>query len=362
MSEDSDAAFDIIAATVPALLEALDALVFAARHFDPPRFMDLLEAIDGRDAALRRAVAQADVAWPEPLRMLQAQLAAASEAALRAFDGLREAPSSPEGVRAGFRALRHLPRAEAALYPLASALPAISRYFLEEPERQDAALLDRFVRADVAREDIGVLHGGGEPGARGAYSMYVPETYDASRVHPLVMALHGGSGNGRAFLWSWLRAARSRGAIVVAPTATGPTWSLADPEPDTANIEAILAHVRRRWNADPSRMLLTGMSDGGTFSLLSGLSDLSPFTHLAPVATGFHPMLLEMVDPTRLAGLPIYLVHGALDWMFDIGRARGVARGLASAAADLTWHEIADLSHTYPRDENSRILAWLGAG
>ena len=40
------------------------------------------------------------------------------------------------------------------------------------------------------------------------------------------MALHGGSGNGRGFLWSWLRDARSRGAILVAPTATGHTWAL----------------------------------------------------------------------------------------------------------------------------------------
>src|SRR5260370_15074993 len=41
----------------------------------------------------------------------------------------------------------------------------------------------------------------------------VPEYYTADRGWPLVMALHGGSGNGRGFLWSWLRDARSRGAI-----------------------------------------------------------------------------------------------------------------------------------------------------
>ena len=51
----------------------------------------------------------------------------------------------------------------------------------------------------------------------------MPEYYTPDRAWPLVMALHGGSGNGRGFLWSWLRDARSRGAILVAPTATGNT-------------------------------------------------------------------------------------------------------------------------------------------
>jgi phospholipase/carboxylesterase len=37
----------------------------------------------------------------------------------------------------------------------------------------------------------------------------------------LVVALHGGSGHGRGFLWSWLRDARSFGAILIAPTSSG---------------------------------------------------------------------------------------------------------------------------------------------
>jgi phospholipase/carboxylesterase len=43
------------------------------------------------------------------------------------------------------------------------------------------------------------------PARAARFSLYVPETYDAERAHPLVVALHGGSGNGGAFLWSWLR-------------------------------------------------------------------------------------------------------------------------------------------------------------
>ncbi len=54
------------------------------------------------------------------------------------------------------------------------------------------------------------------------------------------MALHGGSGNGRAFLWSWLRDARSFGAILISPTATGGTWALMGDDTDTPNLARIL--------------------------------------------------------------------------------------------------------------------------
>ena len=147
--------------------------------------------------------------------------------------------------------------------------------------------------------------------------------------------------------------------IVVAPTAIGSTWSLMDPEIDTENLGKVLTRMRDRWNIDPAHMLLSGMSDGGTFTLLSGLTEDSPFTHLAPVAASFHPMLLAMTEPQRLTGLPIDLTHGALDWMFPVDRARTAHRMLAAAGAAITYREIADLSHAYPRDGQGQVLDWF---
>ena len=99
-------------------------------------------------------------------------------------------------------------------------------------------------------------------------------------------------------------------------------------------------------------MLLTGMSDGGTFCYVSGLESASPFTHLAPVSATFHPLMAEMADAERLRGLPIYLVHGRLDWMFPVQVARQTLRLLSAAGADVTYREIDDLSHTLSaRDE-----------
>ena len=154
---------------------------------------------------------------------------------------------------------------------------------------------------EPANDNTGIMHDHNEPGSRGGFSLYVPEYYTPDRAWPLVMALHGGSGNGRGFLWSWLRDARSFGAILVAPTATGDTWALMGEDADTPNLARILDVVRSRWNIDPAKLLLTGMSDGGTFCYVTGLEGASPFTHLAPVAATFHPLMAEMADARTIA-------------------------------------------------------------
>jgi phospholipase/carboxylesterase len=352
----SEAVVDDIVAVLPPLLQSLEALGFIARHLNPPDFGRVMEAVGTPDQALL-AVRPRLAQWPEEFAHLRAPLQTASGAALAAFEGLRAVQNGDGDLIAVFRALRHAPRAQEALYPLAARLPPVSSFFLDPSLRDDAGLLARL--AEPERENTGIIHDHNEPGSRGGYSLYVPEYYTPDRAWPLVMALHGGSGNGRGFLWSWLRDARSHGAIVIAPTATGNTWALMGEDADTANLSRILELVRGRWNIDPRKLLLTGMSDGGTFCYVSGLERASPFTHLAPVAATFHPLMAEMADAERLRGLPVYLVHGRLDWMFPVQVARQTRDALSAAGADVTYRAIDDLSHTYPREINAEILNWL---
>jgi phospholipase/carboxylesterase len=60
-----------------------------------------------------------------------------------------------------------------------------------------------------------------------------------------------------------------------------------------------------------------------------------------------------------LRGLPVYLVHGRLDWMFPVQVARQAREALSAAGADVTYRELEDLSHCYPREINAAILHWL---
>jgi phospholipase/carboxylesterase len=103
------------------------------------------------------------------------------------------------------------------------------------------------------------------------------------------------------------------------------------------------------------------MSDGGTFCYVTGLERACPFTHLAPVAATFHPLMAELADAERLRALPIFLVHGRLDWMFPVQAARQTHDALSAAGANVTYREIDDLSHTYPREINAEMLRWLNA-
>jgi phospholipase/carboxylesterase len=353
----SDQVIDDIVVLLPPLLQSLEALQFVARHLHPPTFGAVMAAIGEPDVVLQDARAKL-APWPETFADLRGRLDAAGDLALKVFAGLRVAQQPGGDLPAVFRALRHATRAQEALYATAARLPPVSAFFLPPALREDAVLLERL--AAPAAPDSGVMHDG-EPGRRGGFSLYVPEYYTPDHAWPLVVALHGGSGNGRAFLWNWLADARGMGAIVVAPTAIGATWALMGDDADTPNLARILAVVQSRWRVDPGRRLLTGMSDGGTFCHVTGLRAESPFTHLAPVAATFHPLMAQVADADRLRGLPIHLVHGRRDWMFPVETARQARDALALAGADVTYREIDDLSHCYPREINATLLDWLAA-
>jgi len=340
---------------LPPLFACLETLSLIARHLDPESFAEVMSAVGAPDARLRAARSQFSEA--EAPDAVGGALLLSSGEALAAFNELRAALDGGD-IRAVFKALRRTPRALEALYPLAAAVPAVNSYFLDASLRSNSEALARSMTA-AREEETGVMHVANEARTRGGYSLYVPETYTPERHWPLVVALHGGSGHGRSFLWSWLRDARSFGAILVTPTSSGnslgSTWALMGDDNDTPNLARIVAHVRERWNIDPQR----GMSDGGTFCYVSALESASPFTHIAPVSATFHPMLLSMADADRLQGLPVYLVHGRLDWMFAVDVARQAKAALSAAGANVTYTEIDDLSHTYPREINAPMLEWL---
>lgn len=356
----SEPAIDAVAQLVPATLKALHALEFASRHLAPDTLPRLIEAMDGRDGEVLEALqASRATDWPDRLQPVRDCLEPAAEAAAEGIAELRRAVDAPQPIVAAYRAVRAYTQAAERIYPMAPFLRPISQFFLEPSARQDAGLLERLAEGDAGGGRVGVMHVGGPAGTRGAFSLYVPETYrDGARL-PLVVALHGGSGNGGAFLWSWLREARTRGLIVLAPTAIGSTWSLMEPEVDGPSIDRMVAQVASQWAVEPDRKLLTGMSDGGTFTYVLGLRQGCQFTHLAPVAAAFHPMLAQFADPDRVRGLPIHIVHGARDWMFAAQTAAVAQRTLQQAGADVVYREIADLSHTYPRDENGALLDWF---
>lgn len=349
-------AVDQVEQLVSALLRTLDAIAYLTRHMSPLGYTRQLARVGEPDEDLRTA--RQLPSWDAPYSALRPLLDTASDHALAVFDGLREAAAPPEDMTRAFRALRDYPRALEALYPLAGVLPPVNRFFLEAAHRSDKDRQARFMKLPPP-PNTGLMCFGDDPDSREAVWAYVPETYSPDVKHPVICALHGGSGRGRAFIWSWVAAARTRGAILVAPTSLGQTWAIQGEDRDTPHIASILEFVRANWSVDPERMLLTGLSDGGTFSYTSGLEAGSGFTHLAAVAAAFHPMLVQMADEKRLRGLPLHIIHGTRDWMFPVDMARQAERHFRAAGADVTYRELDDLAHSYGPDISTMILDWM---
>ena len=277
--------------------------------------------------------------------------ARAAELALRGADELAACENSPEPVLMVMRAARYSAYVMELLYPFVGEVRALDRWFSVD------GVLPR-PRGDNV--DVGVGHLANERGSKGGCSLYVPESYALDGpAMALVIALHGGAGHGRTFLWSWLRHARSREFIVLAPTSVGDTWSLMEPQADVANISRMVEWMTARWRIDTNQVLLTGMSDGGTFSLLGGLQADFPCTHVAPFAASFHPLMLEMVDWARVRHTPLHFTHGRYDWMFPVGMAQEAAQTFRAAGANVTLTEIDDLAHTYPQEHNAALIDWF---
>jgi len=339
----------------PALLVGVDGLEKAFRRLHPPAFASLQAVLAEPAAELEAArAAFAEVALPDPsLTGFRGDLLDAADWTARALG--RFVDPGDEGTRGVLKAMHEHARAQAALYPLRLALPPVSAWFAEPFRHGELAALEK---RDGGDEKVGLFRSG-EADARGGFDLYVPESYHGSEAWPLVVALHGGSGNGADFLWTWLREARSRRFLLLSPTSRGSTWSFSDPDVDGGPLREMVAWVSSEWNVDADHVLLTGLSDGGTMTGLVGLGADGPFTHLAPACGALHAVPQALGDLGRAQGKPIYLVHGALDWMFPVEAAREAAAAFEDVGAALVYREIEDLSHTYPREENARIVEWF---
>jgi phospholipase/carboxylesterase len=343
-----------------AILRSLQGLELAFRHLHPPEIPRLREVAGRLLAGLEPALpAFRDLAPPPGAEPVQERLVAGGERVAAALEGFLAEDSGGGPVAGVLSAMRLHAHAQETLYPLSTVLPPVARFFAEPAWH---ARLETLEPRDVAEGEpsVGMHRAAAPDGAEHErFTLYVPEWLEPGIPRPLIVALHGGAGSGREFLWTWLREARSRGCLLLAPSSRGSTWSLQAPALDAAQLRAMVEYTCEHWSVDPEHVLLTGLSDGATFTLLAGLSEGAPYTHLAPVSGVLHPLHFALGNPARASGKPIYLVHGALDWMFPVTLARAARDSLHEAGAQVVYREIENLSHAYPREENDRILRWL---
>ena len=314
-------------ALLAALLGALDRVEWAQRQLFPPRALELADRLAPHAERLAGPLCALEAAaWPDDLRLLRERLAQVTRQAIELIGAFTAA--APDR-----RADRALPRPAPLRAAAGGALPARAGAGSGEPlvpragpprrRRAGPAPARRARSARTAPASACSTRATTTAAAAGSRSTCPRRGTPGGPPAPLVVALHGGSGHGRDFLWAWLREARSRGVLLLSPTALDRTWSIMGGEDvDAPRLQAAVEDVAARYHVDRTRVLLTGMSDGATYALLCGLAAGMPFTHLAPACGVLHPFLLARGDIQHARGRPIYLVHGALDWMFPVQTAR----------------------------------------
>ncbi len=209
------------------------------------------------------------------------------------------------------------------------------------------------------------------------YRLLKPEAYDASKKYPLVLFLHGagerGTDNEKQLIHGVGDFARAESrkkypCFLAAPQCpTGKGWSdflanrksLANEpsEPGRLALELVAA-LQKEFSIDPDRLYITGLSMGGygTWDLISRHPKL--FAAAVPVCGGG-----DVKQAGKIAKMPIWVFHGALDPVVKPERSREMVEALQKAGGHPGYTEYPDVQHnswvnTY---QDPVMMAWLFA-
>ena len=243
------------------------------------------------------------------------------------------------------------------LYELRSQLPAVQEYWILSEAR--TALTPFEAKAPGVEVPVGFIHTA-RTGTHAEYSLYVPEQYTPQQSWPLIVCLHGGYGHGNEYIWTWLRPAKSKGYLLLAPKSIGPTWSVLNPPLDTRSILAMLENVCTTYAVDRQRVYLTGLSDGGIFTYMLGLAQAQFFAGIAPIAGELHPMTDPLLRNKQGKETPLFIIHGAKDFIFPVESVRSGQELLKKIGYNVTYHELPDWGHAYTyRINETLVLPWF---
>jgi hypothetical protein len=157
------------------------------------------------------------------------------------------------------------------------------------------------------------------------FAVTIPDGYDASKRYQVRVQLHGGIMNrptnvpppnagGIGAL------AGDEPQIYVVPFAweAAPWWS----DDQLLNLRTVLDMVKRRYNVDENRVVLSGVSDGGTGAYYVAMRDTTPYASFLPL-NGYWGILAVhdlQVDgplfPGNMRNKPFFIINGERDPLY----------------------------------------------
>jgi len=155
------------------------------------------------------------------------------------------------------------------------------------------------------------------------YHLYIPSSYRHSAATPLVIALHGGGGNGPKMekLSRLSLLADQFGFIVAYPDAVEHHWndgrglskyrSQRENIDDVGFISGMMDAIAGDYHMDDKRVYVTGASNGAMMSLRLGCEAADKITAIAPVIGAMPENLVSTCTPAR--PVPLLMINGSDD-------------------------------------------------
>lgn len=194
----------------------------------------------------------------------------------------------------------------------------------------------------------------GQGGRDGAIQM--PSRMPDGKV-PLLVYLHGASGNGAGQLRRIGPAADQAGAAVLTPDSRNGTWDAIRGGfgEDVVFLNRALEFVFERLDVDPSRLAIGGFSDGASYALSLGIANGDLFPRVVAGSPGF------VVSATPHGRPRFFISHGTSDQVLPIDQcSRVIVPRLRSLGYDVTFREF-DGRHELPPDIAAEALRWMTA-
>ena len=245
---------------------------------------------------------------------------------------------------------------------------AFAAFWSASSPEEAARLTDPIVRAGVAFDeayrrlqrgrsyiarDTGVvrMENRTADGVEHNYAVTVPDAYDPARRYQVRIQLHGGVG-GRA-----TNAAVGNGTvgalagaeqIYVVPYAwaEAPWWI---PE-QVLNLAAIVDRLKRLYNVDEDRVVLSGVSDGATGALYVAMRETTPFASI--LSLNGHLMVLALRDiddglifVNNLRNKPLFAVNGGRDPLYPTRVVEPYLEHLKRGGVSIDYHPQPNAAH-----------------
>jgi polyhydroxybutyrate depolymerase len=181
------------------------------------------------------------------------------------------------------------------------------------------------------------------------YELFVPDSYDADTPIPLVMVLHGASGSG-ARSQAWLgfdELAESENFIVVYPDGLYNNWDFGAGVPtpdglievdDVGFLTGVVHELEADYNIDPTRVFVTGMSNGAIMAYRLACEAPDTFEAVAGVAAGVFTMAVQNCDQP----ISVLFIQGSEDHIipWDGTIFEGQYVGLSAADSLSFWAQL----------------------